>query len=257
MPFGNILSDFEEIELEDAEGNSFKIKNNFFSKLAFKIIGLPHIGMRLRARLIINEVKRYKNKKIKILDVGCGYGIYSFTLSKKGYEVYAIDNSKERINFLQKNGLKNARVMDITKLKYKNKVFDVVICSDVLEHVKNDKKALAELARVLDNKGRLLLTLPYLSEKNIKNYKKFGHIKPGYSTADIKNLAGKNKLKIRKMVFYSSPLGEVSFGINRLLYKNKFLLAFLFYPLYFLSLAGDFFCRKNYNGIFCEIEKPV
>lgn len=257
MPFGDILADFREIELEDAEENNFKIKNNFISRMGFKVIGIPHIGMRIRARLILNEFKKVKGKKIKILDAGCGFGIYSFTLKKKGFEVYSIDCSEKRIHFLKGNGIKNAQVMDIAKLNFKNNFFDAIVCSDVVEHVKNYEKAFSELSRVLKKGGRLLLTLPNLSLHNILTYKKFYHIKPGYSKEDIERFARENNFKIEKLRLYSSYLGEFAFDLNRTFYKNKILLGILFYPIYSVALLEKFFKfkKESYNGLFVSLVK--
>lgn len=255
MPFGDILSGFEIIELEDAEGNNFRTRNNIISKLAFKIIGIPHIGIKIRARKIMKEVAKLKGK---FLDAGCGFGLYSFTLRKKGFEVYAIDNSRRRVEFLRKNGI-NAKVMDVTKLKFNKDYFDVIICSDVLEHVKNDKKAFSELARVLKKRGKLIITLPYYSQNNMKVYKKFSHERAGYKTEDIKNMADENGLKIEKLSLYSSYPGEFAFKLNRILYKNNILLGIFFYPIYLVSFIEDLvrFDKKSYNGLFAVLSKNL
>lgn len=50
--------------------------------------------------------------------------------------------------------------MDITDIKFPDNSFDVVLCSHVLEHVKNDQKALKEIYRVLKPNGWALLQVP-------------------------------------------------------------------------------------------------
>ncbi len=47
--------------------------------------------------------------------------------------------------------------VDITQIDYLNNYFDIIICAHVLGHVPNEKKAINELYRVLNNKGKLLI----------------------------------------------------------------------------------------------------
>lgn len=51
--------------------------------------------------------------------------------------------------------------MDITKMDFPDGIFDLIICSHVLEHVKDDIKALNELCRVLRPDGRCIIIVPF------------------------------------------------------------------------------------------------
>ena len=57
-------------------------------------------------------------------------------------------------------------ILDITDIKFKDNFFDVIICNHVLEHVKDDRKAMSELFRVLKPKGFAILQVPI--SKNAK-----------------------------------------------------------------------------------------
>ena len=50
--------------------------------------------------------------------------------------------------------------MDVTRLAYPDRRFDLVICSHVLEHVRDDRRALAEIARVLRPGGHAVIVVP-------------------------------------------------------------------------------------------------
>jgi len=50
---------------------------------------------------------------------------------------------------------------DFQKLHYEKDMFDVVIASDVFEHVRNDEKGYCEIFRVLKKGGSFILTVPY------------------------------------------------------------------------------------------------
>jgi ubiquinone/menaquinone biosynthesis C-methylase UbiE len=254
MPFGSIFSKLEYIDLVTADDVHIILKNNFISRLAFKIIGLPHIGLRLRARKI---VKYFINCQ-KILDAGCGTGVYSFSLANKVKEINAVDISQEKINHAnQTNIFSNIKFKqgDITKLSFPDNYFDAIICSDVLEHIKNDTNAFSELSRVLKPKGRLLLTVPSNSDDNKRTYKKYGHERAGYTKEQIFTLSRKNYLVIEKSEGYSSMPTEIFSSLNYKTLSNKPLLAVIFYPLYVLSLISDLLFKKSYNGYFFLIRK--
>ncbi len=50
--------------------------------------------------------------------------------------------------------------MDITNILFKNEVFDVILCSHVLEHVEDDKRAMREIFRVLKKGGWAIIQSP-------------------------------------------------------------------------------------------------
>lgn len=56
--------------------------------------------------------------------------------------------------------------MDLTDLWFRDKVFDLVICNHVLEHIPDDRKAMCELFRVCKVDGIALLNVPYYPELN-------------------------------------------------------------------------------------------
>ena len=60
---------------------------------------------------------------------------------------------------------KNAKIkMDITNIEYPEESFDYIYCSHVLEHIKDDKKAMRELNRVLKKDGWAILLVPIMTK---------------------------------------------------------------------------------------------
>lgn len=107
----------------------------------------------------IEEVKSKKPKTI--LDVGCGEG---FTLEllhdkKIGEKLEGVDFLKTAIEIGKKERpFLTLKEGTIYKLPYKDNSFDLVICSEVLEHLEDPKKALEELHRV--TKKYIVLSVP-------------------------------------------------------------------------------------------------
>jgi SAM-dependent methyltransferase len=59
--------------------------------------------------------------------------------------------------------------LDVTALPFEDRHFDAIICSHVLEHVPDDRRALAELRRVLRPDGWAVLLVPILRERTIED----------------------------------------------------------------------------------------
>lgn len=99
-------------------------------------------------------------KREKALDVGCGGGVFLARLVQEyGIKGWGIDASEKSIIRAKKNSLAklNLQTASAIKLPFKNNYFDVVLSFDVLEHIKEQKKAVLEMIRVLKPGGRLLI----------------------------------------------------------------------------------------------------
>src|SRR5215211_7133464 len=155
MPFGSILRIFEHISTTTADDRRVNFTNTYLSKLGFKLVGIPHFGLRLRARKIIQNIP---GRVTTMLDAGFGTGIYSFTLAGRAGSIDAIDIDGKKADYAKKmnsNSFRNVRFqkMDITDLTFADCSFDLIICSDVLEHIKEDERAFYHLARALKKGG--------------------------------------------------------------------------------------------------------
>lgn len=96
-----------------------------------------------------------------MLDIGVGTG--RLLASVSGVEKHGIDVS---LNYLQRlvGGDVELAQGSIEALPYKDGYFDVVTCTDVLEHVVDLNQALRELRRVLRPGGAAVLRVPYLED---------------------------------------------------------------------------------------------
>lgn len=115
---------------------------------------------KLKAIRIIKTLKDFFDKrslkKLKVLDVGSSTGIIDSVLATKFGQVWGIDIDKNGVNFAQKRFRRknlHFKIGSALKLKFKNNLFDVVICTHVYEHVINPKKLFDEIYRVLKPGG--------------------------------------------------------------------------------------------------------
>ena len=99
--------------------------------------------------------KKILNKKVKLLDIGCGNGRDSYFFNKKGFQVTGIDISQKAIQKNSKNEIKNLsfKKFDIGKDKIKNK-FDIIYCRFFVHTVDELlENKLIELIKSSKNKG--------------------------------------------------------------------------------------------------------
>ena len=107
----------------------------------------------------------------KILDVGCGEGRHIFGTLHAFQYVYCIgyDQDLPSLNIC-KEGLEFFKELDsrstvfmqgsIYKLPFADNTFDLVICSEVLEHLENYHSAIKEIYRILKPGGKFLPSVP-------------------------------------------------------------------------------------------------
>ena len=194
--------------------------------------GELHTKIRLNplVKFLASEKRLQKNPKI--LELGCGFGINAFEISKisRDFEYDGFDLSEDAIaqgkKVIQKKSLqKNIRLFcaDATKCDFLNeKKYDLVLLIDFLEHVVNPTEILSELKKLTHIETVFLVSVP---TKNYKKYfgedfhRKVGHVHDGYSLADLSGLFA--------TIGYESTFHEYSTGfpanyLCSLYYKHNF-----------------------------------
>ena len=120
----------------------------------------------LARNFIIHQVitSYFKGKKnLKILDMGCGSGHNLKMLSEFG-EVFALEPDKQIAKYAQSEN-PNCKII-IGAMPDDNPLcdekFDLIVSLDVLEHIEDDKKTLIELEKMLNDDGKIIITVPAL-----------------------------------------------------------------------------------------------
>ena len=103
----------------------------------------------------------------RVLNAGCGAGSLTLRLAALGLEVTSVDASPafvERLEGILAAGHPGRRLPvergDLHDLGYADGSFDAVVCGEVLEHLQHDRRAIAELRRVLAPGGVLVASVP-------------------------------------------------------------------------------------------------
>lgn len=117
----------------------------------------------------------------RILDIGCGEGLLCKLLMEKGNEVIGIDISDNAVELAKRNGI-NAFVCDVENeaLPFEG-FFDVIILSEVLEHLISPKKVIKKLMVYLKPKdGYFVITFPNIAHYTYRIQLLCGHFPKQY-----------------------------------------------------------------------------
>ncbi len=188
--------------------------------------------------------KNYKNKNL--LDVGCGRGLYDLLFSKKGFLVDAFDKKdlKEAVDRAKKYNLKiNYFLMDAENISL-NKKYDVIFCSEVIEHLDDYNKIINNFKNIIKENGSIIISMPNAFSIN-------------FFLKLIKDLI-KNKLIFSEVDNHCKfPFWRVKKIFKDSGFKIRILGSVYFLPLKIMKKIGlnlsDFFIFK-YIGAFCFYE---
>jgi ubiquinone/menaquinone biosynthesis C-methylase UbiE len=115
----------------------------------------------VRRRILRDRIRHILNnpKEIQSLNIGAATGTTSDMLSEFG-EVMSVEYDQECCNYTQ-TFLNTPLIQgSITELPFDNNSYDLVCAFDVIEHVEDDTKAVAEMMRVCKPGGHIAITVP-------------------------------------------------------------------------------------------------
>lgn len=109
----------------------------------------------------------------RLLDLGCGAGRHTFEALKRGADVVALDQNVEDLRGVEAMVAAMAEAgeikppagpvtleADALALPFEDGAFDRVLASEILEHIRDDEAAIAEIARVTRSGGLVAISVP-------------------------------------------------------------------------------------------------
>ena len=110
----------------------------------------------------VSILKKYVfNKNSKILDAGCGTGLVGIELKKYGYSnIEGVDFSQNMLDLVPQSIYKKIEKIDLNKaLKFKDNIYDAIMCVGTFTYGHVKPKALNELIRITKNRGLICFTI--------------------------------------------------------------------------------------------------
>lgn len=168
----------------------------------------------------LGKFKKYLNGEI--LEVGCGIGNFTEDLIKFG-KVWAIDINKECITQTKRKVDSKTEVgfgdIETGECFFKGKKFDSIVCLNVLEHIREDGKALNNLYNFLNKKGILILLVPAHNFLFGEIDKSIGHYRR-YDKAKLNQLVKRTGFKILNERIMNM-LGGIGWWFSSKLFANS------------------------------------
>jgi SAM-dependent methyltransferase len=116
--------------------------------------------------LRITNLARFLSKKMskpgKLIDIGAGNGLVLKFFKAKGFDVSGMELEEDLCSNMKRDqALKGDTIIqvDITQVKG-NEEYDYVLCSDVIEHIEDDRKAIDNLFTFVKPGGLLIIAVP-------------------------------------------------------------------------------------------------
>lgn len=135
-----------------------------WSRLYDEIDNPVNFSFLIRRQRVLELLGDLSDKRV--LDIGCGTGVFFQDLIEQGGRIVGADGAVEMIHTARSRSedLPGDRiclsVSIIEQLGFRSDTFDAVICVGVIEYVENQEEAIRELIRVLKPGGMLVVTVP-------------------------------------------------------------------------------------------------
>ena len=140
----------------------------------------------------VSILKKYAfNKNFRILDAGCGTGLVGIELKKYGYSnIEGVDFSQSMLDLVPQGIYKKIEKINLNKpLKFKDNMYDVLMCVGTFTYGHVKPKALDELIRITKNRGLICFTI------NEGIYEEYGFDKKIKELSDSKSWTVKEFFK--------------------------------------------------------------
>jgi len=159
-----------------------------------------------RKRLIIQMTKEIDSLNLNVLDIGCGIGDLISTLPFKRIPCHGIDLSIFALH-TARSRVKDANFIqaDARFLPYRSNSYCMVLCSEVLEHIRREDQVVQEIHRVLARNGVTIVTVPQGEQHWTEEDREEGHLRR-YSKMRLARMFDSTGFKIEDLICWGFPM---------------------------------------------------
>ena len=151
--------------------------------------------------LFIKEIRQYLNKSCTVLEIGSYYGVLGKLIQPLVKEYIGLELSKHACKYSKKNFKLNILNQSLNQYAKNSKKFDIIIMTDVIEHLDNPFDLLSLIEKKLNINGKLILTTfnfdSFFSKIMGRHYPWIIPMHKYYfSNTTLKNVLNKNNLNL-------------------------------------------------------------
>ena len=208
-------------------------------------------GIKILYRLSkANKFNAWMTDKIRpyvgqnVLEIGAGIGnITKEILPRQNYSATDINpDCLQIIKSFQFNkpylSVAYLDLKDVTNFSDHGKVFDTIICLNVIEHLDEDEQAARNIAKLLEENGRAIVLVPRGQWLFGSLDKVLGH-KRRYSEKMLRNLAGRAGLSVKKIIQFNR-ISTIPWFVNGKIFKKR---TFSRFQIFMMNLFTPIFRR--------------
>lgn len=240
-------------------------QDSWWKAATFFIFGSPDTHTRLRNSYVINTINQLSlPDDCRVLEAGCGRAIPTLWLARNnpdwqltGMELDPVmTRSLEKV--IESGDYPNVKLIEADILELDNEdAYDLIICIDTLEHIKDDVGLLRRFQRALSSGGHMVIHVPrrhqemwrwipafknhgvvgHTRESDSEEHSRVvieGHVREEYTASELRNVVEAADFQVINLSETIGRLGEISFELNNLFWKNRSIrypLALLTYPI--------------------------
>lgn len=233
------------------------------SKWVNKIFGYTNIGNYARSLVFRRQISRLNLGEMKsIIDLGCGYGEYSFMMSRAlpHANITAVDIDHDALQNVRhaqdKLQLPNLTIHEGFLSELNQQDVDLIYSVDVFEHIPEDKMPFSEANRKLKSGGYLMVKMPNIRQSAVfptkwfdEHNKWLDHEHPGqvYSLEDLKRRFEEEGFSVVYAEQTDGILSRLAWELAYLMKKGGPILQLLSLPFCKILVRLDSKFSGNYN----------
>ena len=166
-----------------------------------------HFWFRGRRAIFFDFIARElsgRGHDLEILEIGCGPGGMLSPLARFGH-LHGLDIAHDALAYCRHRGFPDVVTGSGTELPFADGSFDVVALFDAIEHIPDDRQALAEVKRILKPGGLVFISVPayqFLFSQNDR----LVHHQRRYTRGQLAKLLSAERFAPRKLTYFNTFL---------------------------------------------------